>query len=65
MGGGASRVTGHFDVTESDFLGTGDPYNNYLVYFYDNEISGDDDQKFEFLKELNAKNDGLREFLED
>ena len=65
MGGGASRVTGHFDVNESDFLGTGDPYNNYLVHFYENGLSGDDDQKFEFLKELKANNDGLSEFLDD
>ena len=65
MGGGASRVTSHFDVGESAFLGTGDKYNTYLVYFYDNGLSGDEDQKFEFFKELYFNNDGLREFFEE
>ena len=53
------------NVMSFDTLGTGDPYNNYLVHYYENEIPGDNDEKFEFMKELQARHDDLRELMEE
>ena len=61
----SGRIIGTMDVNAFDQLGTGDRYNNYLVHYYENEIPGDNDEKFEFMKELQARHDDLRELMEE
>ena len=53
-------ITRRFDVAGAAFLGAGDKHCTYLNYFYENNLVGDDDTKFEHFKELICNSDRLQ-----
>ena len=59
------KFTKQFDVNGAAFLGAGDKHCTYLNYFYENSLEGDDDQKFEYFKELVCNSPGLQHVMED
>ena len=58
MGPISSRARARLNVNGEEFLGTGDKGKHvmYLNYFYQNNLEGEDDAKFETFKELICSN---------
>ena len=52
------------NIHETSFLGTeGKEFSGFLKHFYDNDIEGDSDQKFNAFIEILEKNDDIRKVM--
>ena len=56
MGPISSKAKAKLDVNSKEFLGSGDKHVMYLNHFYQNNLEGEDDGKFETFKELICSN---------